>query len=126
MTLLLPLSDEIASFHACTQGKRRDCLTLLDLLPLRLFRAYASSIALPRYLPGSIPGPWLAVTGAGFAPARLRGIAKPQPLKSSQVRVDWKLCSIPTIRVCWKSLVPGACFTARFLEFSLIAVLFLG
>jgi hypothetical protein len=27
----------------------------------------------------SIPGPWLAVTGAGFAPARLCGIAKPQP-----------------------------------------------
>ena len=52
-----------------------------DLLPLRLssFRAYASSIASPRYLQGSIPGPWLAVTGAGFAPARLRGIAKPQP-----------------------------------------------
>jgi hypothetical protein len=43
----------------------------LDLLPLRLasFRAYASSIALPRYLQGSIPGPWLAVTGAEFAPA---------------------------------------------------------
>ena len=44
----------------------------LDLLPLRLasFRAYASSIALPRYLQGSIPGPWLAVIGAGFTPAR--------------------------------------------------------
>jgi len=42
----------------------------LRLLPLRLasFRAYASSIALPRYLQGSIPGPWLAATGAGFAP----------------------------------------------------------
>jgi hypothetical protein len=43
----------------------------LDLLPLRLssFRAYASSIASPRCLQGSIPGPWLAVTGAGIAPA---------------------------------------------------------
>ena len=43
----------------------------LDLLPLRLasFRAYASSIASPQYLQGSIPGPWLAATGAGFAPA---------------------------------------------------------
>src|ERR1022692_2823974 len=40
-------------------------------LPLRLasFRAYASSIASPRYLQDSIPGPWLAVTGAGFPPA---------------------------------------------------------
>jgi hypothetical protein len=41
------------------------------LLPLRLasFRTYASSIASPRCLQGSIPGPWLAVTGAGFTPA---------------------------------------------------------
>jgi hypothetical protein len=30
-------------------------------------------------LQGSIPGPWLVVTGAGIIPARLRGIAKPQP-----------------------------------------------
>jgi hypothetical protein len=42
------------------------------------------------------------------------------------VRVDWKLCRTPTIRVCWKSLVPGAIFTALFLEFSLITVLLLG
>jgi hypothetical protein len=42
----------------------------LDLLPLRLasFRAYASSIALPRHLQGSIPGPWLAVTGRDSHP----------------------------------------------------------
>ena len=51
------------------------------LCPLHLasFRAYASSTPLPECLQGSIPGPWLAVTWAGFAPARLRGIAKPQP-----------------------------------------------
>ena len=52
-----------------------------DLFPLHLasFCAYASNIPLPECLQGSIPGPWLAVTWAGFAPARLRGIAKPQP-----------------------------------------------
>jgi hypothetical protein len=52
------------------------------LFPLHLasFCAYASSTPLPEHLQGSIPGPWLAVTWAGFAPARLRGIAKPQPL----------------------------------------------
>ena len=51
------------------------------LFPLRLasFCAYASSLPLPECLQGSIPGPWLAVTWAGFAPARLRGIAKPRP-----------------------------------------------
>ena len=51
------------------------------LCPLHLasFRAYASSTPLPECLQGSIPGPWLAVTWAGFAPARLRGIAKPRP-----------------------------------------------
>jgi hypothetical protein len=46
-------------------------------LRLASFRAYASSIALPQHLQGSIPGPWLAATGAGLPPARLRGIAKP-------------------------------------------------
>jgi hypothetical protein len=52
-----------------------------DLFPLHLasFCAYASSIPLPEHLQGSIPGPWLVVTWTGFAPARLRGIAKPQP-----------------------------------------------
>jgi hypothetical protein len=52
------------------------------LFPLHLasFCAYASSTPLPEHLQGSIPGPWLAVTWAGFAPARLRGIAKPQPM----------------------------------------------
>ena len=51
------------------------------LFPLHLasFCAYASSAPLPEHLQGSIPGPWLAVTWAGFAPARLRGIAKPLP-----------------------------------------------
>lgn len=50
-------------------------------LPLRLacFAAYASSSALPLYLQGCILGLWLAVTKAGFAPARLRDIALPQP-----------------------------------------------
>jgi hypothetical protein len=48
-------------------------------LHLASFCAYASSTPLPKHLQGSIPGPWLAVTWAGFAPARLRGIAKPQP-----------------------------------------------
>ena len=51
------------------------------LFPLHLasFCAYASSIPLPEYLQGSMPGPWLAVTWVGFAPTRLRGIATPQP-----------------------------------------------
>ena len=42
------------------------------LLPLYLasFGAYASSTSSPRCLQGSIPGPWLAATWAGFAPAR--------------------------------------------------------
>ena len=50
-------------------------------LPLLLacFRAYASSTRLPARLQGSIPGPWLTVTGAGFTPARIGGIAQPQP-----------------------------------------------
>lgn len=50
-------------------------------LPLLLacFRAYASSALLPAHLQGSIPGPWLAVTGTGFAPVRIGGIAQPQP-----------------------------------------------
>lgn len=43
------------------------------LLPLYLasFSAYASSTSSPGCLQGSIPGPWLAATWAGFAPARL-------------------------------------------------------
>jgi len=51
------------------------------LLPLILacFRTYASSALLPVRLQGSIPGPWLAVTGAGFTPARICSIAQPQP-----------------------------------------------
>ena len=50
-------------------------------LPLLLacFRTYASSSLLPAYLQGSIPGLWLAVTGAGFTPARICDIAQPQP-----------------------------------------------
>jgi hypothetical protein len=48
-------------------------------LPLHLacFRAYASTGPLPRRLQGSIPGSWLAITRAGFSPARMCGIAKP-------------------------------------------------
>ena len=59
-------------------------------LPLLLacFRAYASSIVLPLYLQGSIPGPWLAATGTGSPPARICSIAQPQP------RLDPKLCSL--------------------------------
>jgi hypothetical protein len=62
------------------------------LCPLHLasFRAYASSTPLPKCLQGSIPGPWLAVTWAGFAPARLRGIAKPQPPVAS----GWSGCRV--------------------------------
>ena len=62
------------------------------LFPLHLasFRAYASSTPLPEYLQGSIPGPWLAVTWAGFAPARLRGIAKPRPPVAS----GWSGCRV--------------------------------
>ena len=49
-------------------------------LPLRLacFLAYASSDPLLDSLQGWILGPWLAVTKAGFTPARLCDIAKPQ------------------------------------------------
>lgn len=58
-------------------------------LPLHLacFRAYASSATLPQHLQGSIPGPWLAATRAGLSPARIHGIAKPQP------RPDPALCT---------------------------------
>src|SRR5215471_2663739 len=51
------------------------------LYPLHLASscAYASSTSLPGCLQGSIPGSWLTFTWAGFAPARMRGIAKPQP-----------------------------------------------
>ena len=50
-------------------------------LPLLLacFRAYASNTMSPSHLQGSIPGPWLAVTEAGFTPARICNIAQPQP-----------------------------------------------
>jgi hypothetical protein len=63
------------------------------LFPLRLasFCAYASSFPLPECLQGSIPGPWLAVTWAGFTPARPRGIAKPQPMAGLHV-------PLPTLR----------------------------
>ena len=44
----------------------------------RLLHPYASISLLPRRLQGWIPGPWLAVTWAGFSPARFRDIAKPQ------------------------------------------------
>lgn len=49
-------------------------------LPLRLacFLAYASSYPLLDNLQGWILGLWLAVTKAGFTPARLCDIAKPQ------------------------------------------------
>jgi len=49
-------------------------------LPLHLAfsRAYASSILLPARLQGSIPGPRLPVTWAGFPPAGLRDLARPQ------------------------------------------------
>jgi hypothetical protein len=52
-----------------------------DPLPwlLACFRAYASSALLPVRLQGSIPSPWLAVTGAGFSPAGMCSIAQPQP-----------------------------------------------
>jgi len=62
------------------------------LCPLHLasFRAYASSSPLPECLQGSIPGPWLAVTWAGFTPARLRGIAKPRPSVAS----GWSSCRV--------------------------------
>ncbi|MDO9103690.1 MAG: hypothetical protein Q7U57_01880, partial [Methylovulum sp.] len=41
-------------------------------------RAYASSISLPLCLQGSIPGSWLAITWAGFTPASLCRLARPQ------------------------------------------------
>jgi hypothetical protein len=58
------------------------------LLPLLLagFRAYASSALLPVRLQGSIPSPWLAVTGAGFSPARMCSIAQPQPRHDTDFR----------------------------------------
>jgi len=54
--------------------------------------AYASSTPLPECLQGSIPGPWLAVTWAGFAPARLRGIGKPRPPVAS----GWSVSPVGT------------------------------
>lgn len=65
-------------------------------LPLLLacFRAYASSARLPARLQGSIPGPWLAVTGAGFTPARIGGIAQPQPrLDPPLASKDYRPCA---------------------------------
>jgi hypothetical protein len=62
----------------------------LGPLHLASFCAYASSTPLPECLQGSIPGPWLAVTWAGFAPARLRGIAKPRPPVAS----GWSDCRV--------------------------------
>ncbi len=52
----------------------------LHPLPLHLacFRAYASTRPLPCAPHGSILGSWLATTQVGFAPTRLRDIAKPQ------------------------------------------------
>jgi hypothetical protein len=47
-------------------------------LHLASFRAYASSVLLPAHLQGSISGSWLAITLAGFPPAILCGIARPQ------------------------------------------------
>jgi hypothetical protein len=51
----------------------------LHPLPLHLacFRAYASTRPLPFAPQGSILGSWLATTQVGFAPTRLRDIAKP-------------------------------------------------
>jgi hypothetical protein len=62
------------------------------LCPLHLASscAYASSTLLLECLQGSIPGPWLAVTRTGFAPARLRGIAKPRPPVAS----GWSGCRV--------------------------------
>ena len=42
------------------------------------FTAYASTAPLPRRLQGWILRPWLAATQAGFPPAGLRDIARPQ------------------------------------------------
>jgi len=46
---------------------------------LACFRAYASSAPSPVHLQGSITGLWLTVTRAGLSPARMCGIAMPQP-----------------------------------------------
>lgn len=64
------------------------------LLPLHLacFPAYASSTPLPPCLQGWIPGPWLAASGAGVPPARVRDIAMPQP------RLDPEVC-VRSLRV---------------------------
>jgi len=72
----------------------RDCILQgqRHLLPLRLafFRAYASSISLPLCLQGSIPGSWLAITWAGFAPASLCSIARPQRTSTPYIREQEK------------------------------------
>ena len=69
-------------------------------LPLLLacFRTYASSNLLPAYLQGSIPGLWLAVTGAGFTPARICDIALPQ-LRPDPVCIDSMLDLIHLINM---------------------------
>ena len=60
-------------------------------LPLLLacFRTYASSVLLPLRLQGSIPGPWLAATGAGSPPARICNITQPQPRPDAAVPVSY-------------------------------------
>jgi len=44
---------------------------VLSVKLLACFRAYASNAMSPSHLQGSISGPWLAVTGAGFTPANV-------------------------------------------------------
>ena len=73
----------------------RDCILQgqLHLLPLCLafFPAYASSTSLPICLQGSIPGSWLAITWAGFTPASLCSLARPQRTSNPFNRVDSSL-----------------------------------
>jgi len=98
---LLPAGPERPSANTPMQAFR-DSTTFRGSITCSLctsppFCAYASSTPLPECLQGSIPGPWLAVTWAGFAPARLRGIAKPRPPVASGwsglpggIRTHWK------------------------------------
>ena len=58
---------------------------------LACFCAYASSALLPVHLQGSIPGPWLTVTRAGFSPARLRALpCRNQDPASSSVMTPFR------------------------------------
>jgi hypothetical protein len=86
------------------------------LFPLHLASscAYASSTPLPECLQGSIPGPWLAVTWAGFAPARLRGIAKPRPpvLPAGAV-AGWDSHPLEKRRLITAHTMDGSLRTAR-------------